>query len=362
MPVIPSSHLRSSAAAPASIPCALSALEVAQLAWLDALLAQRGLSLHTVNAYRQDLQALNDFLEEWLAPSESKNSTKFPHIDDEMLLLFAVWLRRRGDGPRTLARRLSCLRGFFSWCMEDGRIKDNPAALLDGPKLPSVLPHVLTQEQALTLLATPDMTGKLGQRDAAMLELLYAAGLRVSELVDLRPLDVDVQRGVVRIFGKGRKERLVPLHARAVRCVEKYLSQCRPLFGPLPGPAGSALFLNRSGKGLTRQAVWKIIKRYAVLAGIRTPISPHTMRHSFATHLLEGGADLRTVQLLLGHSDLAATELYTHVGAIHLAEVHAAFHPRNTGKKDAGTLEKLKKHTIAHNGALPAKTPEGEEA
>lgn len=307
------------------------AFKHAQSLWLNTLLAQRGLSTHTVSAYQQDLQALNEFLAEWLppVPSESVNESAWPNIDDEMLLLFAVWLRRRGDGPRTLARRLSCLRGFFGWCVEEGRLKDNPAALLDGPKLPSLLPHVLTQEQAAALLAAPNVAEKLGQRDATMLELLYAAGLRVSELVTLRPLDVDRQRGVVRVFGKGRKERLVPLHARAVRCVTEYLNQCRPLFDPKAGPAGSMMFLNRSGTGLTRQAVWKIIKRYALLAGIHTPISPHTMRHSFATHLLEGGADLRTVQLLLGHSDLAATELYTHVGASHLAEVHAAFHPRN---------------------------------
>jgi integrase/recombinase XerD len=293
-------------------------------AWLDVLLAGRGLSPNTVAAYRQDLRALDAFLAEW-RPWEKGEGAGAPQFDEEALLLFVVWLRRRGDGKRTLARRLSCLRGFFSWCAEEGLIQDNPAALLDGPKLPSLLPRVLSRRETDALLDAPDASDKLGVRDRAMLELLYAAGLRVSELIGLRPLDVDLQRGVVRVFGKGSKERLVPLHERAVAVLEEYLARCRPLFSPLQ----DRLFLNRSGRGLTRQAVWKLIKRHALRAGIRQELSPHTLRHSFATHLLEGGADLRTVQLLLGHSDLAATELYTHVRSDRLARVHAACHPRN---------------------------------
>jgi integrase/recombinase XerD len=220
---------------------------------------------------------------------------------------------------------LSCLRGFFSWCAEEGLLPDNPAALLDGPKLPSLLPRVLSRQEVDALLEAPDVSDKLGLRDRAMLELLYAAGLRVSELIGLRPLDLDLQRGMVRVFGKGSKERLVPLHDRAVAGLESYLACCRPLFSPRQ----DRLFLNRSGLGLTRQAVWKLIKRHALRAGIRRELSPHTLRHSFATHLLEGGADLRTVQLLLGHSDLAATELYTHVHPDRLIQVHASCHPRN---------------------------------
>jgi integrase/recombinase XerD len=177
----------------------------------------------------------------------------------------------------------------------------------------------------LALIAAPDPHSKLGRRDRAMLELMYASGLRVSELVGLHPLDIDLQSGVVRVFGKGRKERLVPMHSRALDVMDGYLREVRPEFMP----QSSFVFLNRSGEGLTRQAVWKLIRRYALEAGIQRDISPHTMRHTFATHLLEGGADLRTVQLLLGHSDLAATELYTHVRSDVLEEVYRRCHPRN---------------------------------
>lgn len=308
--------------------------------WLDMLLAERGLSAHTVDAYRQDLRALGEFCEEsgvrpsHVGPSHvgkdkgetDKADESVPLFDEQTLLLFIVWLRRRGDGHRTLARRLSCLRGFFGWCAEEKLIEGNPAALLDGPKLPQLLPNVLSVDEVRALLGAPDAGTPLGRRDRAMLELMYAAGLRVSELTGLKPLDVDFQRGVVRVFGKGRKERLVPLHDRAVDMLRSYLTECRPLFSP----HDDAFFLNRSGTGLTRQAVWKIIKRHALAAGIAKDISPHTLRHSFATHLLEGGADLRTVQMLLGHSDLAATELYTHIGARHLREVFARCHPRNS--------------------------------
>ena len=246
-------------------------------------------------------------------------------MDDEQLLLFVVWLRRRGDGKRTLARRLSCLRGFLGWCVDLGLMEGNPAELLDGPKLPRVLPNVLTRQEVLALIDAPDTRTKLGRRDHAMLELMYASGLRVSELVHLRPLDIDLQSGVVRVFGKGRKERLVPMHARAVAVMDDYLRSVRPEFMPQE----SVVFLNRSGMGLTRQAVWKLIRRYALEARIGRDISPHTMRHTFATHLLEGGADLRTVQMLLGHSDLAATELYTHVRSDLLEDVYRRCHPRN---------------------------------
>lgn len=292
--------------------------------WLDELLASRGLSPMTVNSYRQDLASLADFLEESHGDNLSARSA-LASLDDESLLLFIVWLRKRGDGKRTLARRLSCLRGFLGWCSDLGFISGNPAALLDGPKLPRVLPNVLTQDEVMALLAAPDTNTKLGKRDRAMLELMYASGLRVSELVGLHPLDIDLQAGFVRVFGKGRKERLIPIHQRALALLEHYLRHVRPEFMP----QSSYVFLNRSGQGLTRQAVWKLIRRYALEAGIQRDISPHTMRHTFATHLLEGGADLRTVQLLLGHSDLAATELYTHIRSAMLDEVYHRCHPRN---------------------------------
>lgn len=333
--------------------------------WLNALLAERGLSGHTVAAYRQDLEALGAFLDEW-NPSprtEAVSASSLAALDDEALLLFVVWLRRRGDGRRTLARRLSCLRGFFTWAAEQGLIDTNPAALLDGPKLPSLLPDVLTREEAAALLDAPDGGDKLGCRDRAMLELLYAAGLRVSELIRVRPLDLDLQRGVVRVFGKGRKERLVPLHSRAVAELDAYLSQCRPLFNPAPGSQGDMLFLNRSGRGLTRQGVWKLIKRYARQIGLKTGgarrLSPHTLRHSFATHLLEGGADLRTVQMLLGHSDLAATELYTHVRSDRLADIHARFHPRNRDMGNTGPSAQREQEDETRENLDGDSVPEG---
>lgn len=292
--------------------------------WLDELLAVRGLSPMTVDSYRQDIASLSSFLEEsGLGDCTAKQALS--RLDDEQLLLFVVWLRRRGDGKRTLARRLSCLRGFLGWCVDLGLMEGNPAELLDGPKLPRVLPNVLTRQEVLSLIDAPDTRTRLGRRDHAMLELMYASGLRVSELVHLRPLDIDLQSGVVRVFGKGRKERLVPMHARAVAVMDDYLRSVRPEFMPQE----SVVFLNRSGMGLTRQAVWKLIRRYALEARIGRDISPHTMRHTFATHLLEGGADLRTVQMLLGHSDLAATEFYTHVRSDLLEDVYRRCHPRN---------------------------------
>lgn len=296
-----------------------SALFPAKLAsrWLDGLIAERGLSRNTVAAYRQDIDALRDFLEELETP--------LSRLRDEDVALFVAWLRQRGDATRTLARRLSSLRNFLAWCVDRGDLPSNPAALVDTPKLPALLPEVLTQDEIIRLLNAPDPTGKLGLRDRAMLELLYAAGMRVSELIELQPLDLDLQRGVVKIFGKGSKERLVPLHDAAVMRMADYLRDVRPLFTPVE----DKVFLNRSGTGLSRQGVWKLVKRYALEAGIRKAISPHTFRHSFATHLLEGGADLRSVQILLGHADMNATELYTHVQSERLLQIHRKYHPRS---------------------------------
>ena len=201
----------------------------------------------------------------------------------------------------------------------------NPALLLENPKLPLHLPEVLRKDEMEALLAQPDCGVKTGARDRCMLEMLYAAGLRVSELCNLDVLDLDLQRGLVRVFGKGAKERLVPLHDAMQQMLATYLKDWRPAFSP----TGGQLFVNRSGRALSRQYVWKMVKNYALQAGIRRAISPHTFRHSFATHLLEGGADLRSVQLLLGHADISATEIYTHVQAERLRALHHQFHPRS---------------------------------
>jgi len=291
-------------------------------AWLDHLLAERGLSMNTVAAYSQDMRDFHTFLEEiYDAPPEL---TVLNKLDEYTLFLYLPWLRKRGHSGRSLARHLSSLRGFFAYALEERAVRNNPTLFLESPKLPNLLPEVLNEKEMDAILALPDMRGKLGVRDRCMLEVLYGAGLRVSELCNLQVLDLDIQRGVLRVCGKGAKERLVPWHGMAVSLLCDYIRDWRPAFSPRE----DALFLNRSGKGLSRVALWKIVRKYALRTGIRRTISPHTFRHSFATHLLEGGADLRSVQLLLGHADISATEIYTHVQSGRLRRIHNAYHPR----------------------------------
>ncbi|MDR2054747.1 MAG: site-specific tyrosine recombinase XerD [Desulfovibrio sp.] len=288
--------------------------------WRDSLLAQRGLSLHTAKAYTGDME--NFFL--FLGELAGKGGASGP-LDEGEIFLYLSWLRARGNTAPTLARRLSALRAFFSFAAEEEVMAANPAILLDNPKMPVHLPEVLSRGEMEALLNAPDMTNKSGWRDRCMLELLYAAGLRVSELCALTVADLDLQRGLARVFGKGAKERLSPLHDLMQKMLSTYLRDWRPKFAPKT----KTLFLNRSGEGLTRQYVWKIVKKYALAAGVSQAISPHTFRHSFATHLLEGGADLRAVQLLLGHADISATEIYTHVQTDRLLGIHRQFHPRS---------------------------------
>ncbi len=296
---------------------ALNSINVVEQ-WLDHLLAERGLSAHTAASYGHDLKNFIAFLNE----GECKNIGQ--EFGEQELFLYLAWLRGRGHAGRTLSRHLSSLRGFFAYMVEEGLLQKNPAKLLDSPKLPSLLPDFLTREEMQNILAKPNMQDRLGQRDRCILELLYASGLRVSELCDLRPMDLDNTRRLLKVFGKGSKERIVPIHKQAMQLLECYLQEWRKLFSP----KDDFVFLNRSGRGLTRQYIWKMVKKYAIEAGITRSISPHTFRHSFATHLLEGGADLRSVQILLGHSDIAATEIYTHVQTRRLLDVHKRFHPR----------------------------------
>ena len=291
-------------------------------AWLDHLLAERGLSTNTVAAYGQDMRNFHSFLEEMC--DEQPELETLDKLNEQALFLYLSWLRKRGHAGRSLARHLSSLRGFFAHIFEEGSVRNNPALFLERPKLPSLLPEVLNEKEMDAILALPDMHNKLGVRDRCMLEILYGAGLRVSELCNLQVLDLDVQRGVLRVFGKGAKERLLPLHSMAVSLLCDYMRNWRPTFSPRE----DTLFLNRSGRGLSRVALWKIVRKYALRVGIRRAISPHSFRHSFATHLLEGGADLRSVQLLLGHADISATEIYTHVQSGRLRRIHNAYHPR----------------------------------
>uniref|UniRef100_A0A7C4AHB6 Tyrosine recombinase XerC n=1 Tax=Fundidesulfovibrio putealis TaxID=270496 RepID=A0A7C4AHB6_9BACT len=288
--------------------------------WLEHLLAVKGLSENSLAAYAQDLAIFQDFLRDKACAVED--------VSDQTVFLYLMFLRQKGLTSRSLARHLSSLRGFFGHASAEGWLDVNPVELIEAPKLPRTLPDVLSRAEVDSLLGRPDMETILGFRDKVMLELLYAAGLRVTELITLAPLDFDAQSGVLRVFGKGDKERLVPIHALAQELLTRYVQGVRPALKPVK----NLLFLNRSGKGLTRQGVWKLIKRYALEAGIRKEISPHSLRHCFATHLLEGGADLRTVQMLLGHADIAATEIYTHVQASRLAAEHARHHPRSKAR------------------------------
>jgi len=285
--------------------------------YLEYLLIERGLAENTLAAYAADLSDFAGFL--------AQGGIALEAATEQTLFLYIVDLRRRGLTSRTLSRHLSALRGLFAHGVAEGQLATDPLRYLENPKLPRTLPDVLTREEMSAVLARPDLSDRLGFRDRTMLELLYASGLRVSELCGLRPLDFDPMTGLVRVFGKGSKERIVPVHDTAAKLLAAYIRDWRPAFRPVE----DALFLNRSGKGLTRQAVWKMVKRHVAEAGIRKDISPHTFRHSFATHLLDGGADLRTVQMLLGHADIAATEIYTHVQADRLRQVHRAHHPRS---------------------------------
>ena len=284
---------------------------------LERLLVEKGLADNTLAAYAADLNRFLDFLADKGLP--------LAEVDETGLFLYIVDIRKSGLSGRSLARHLSALRGFFTFAIEEGGLSADPARFLENPKLDRELPPVLSRAEMEALLRAPDMGTKLGFRDRAMLELLYAAGLRVSELCSLTPLDYDAQVNLLRVFGKGSKERLVPIHPQAAAILGEYMNHWRPLFTPV----AKVLFLNRSGKGLSRVAVWKLVQKYALKAKIYQEISPHTFRHSFATHLLEGGADLRSVQMLLGHADIAATEIYTHVQKERAIALHALYHPRS---------------------------------
>ncbi|OLN31121.1 Tyrosine recombinase XerD [Desulfovibrio sp. DV] len=291
--------------------------------YLEHLVVSKGLSEHSILAYSTDITGFLTFLNDHAGTLEGTS--------DETVLLYLMHLRSRGLASRSLARHLSALRGFFAFAADESWLPGSPAALIENPKLPRLLPDVLSREEVARLLDAPDTTTPLGYRDRTMLELLYAAGLRVSELVGLTLGDFDAQAGLLRVFGKGAKERLTPIHALAMEFLSTYIATVRGAFSP----KDQHVFLNRSGRGLTRQAVWKGIKRYALASNVSTRISPHSLRHSFATHLLDGGADLRTVQMLLGHADISATEIYTHVQAGRLLAVHRAHHPRSR-ERDKG--------------------------
>ena len=287
--------------------------------FLHHLVVERGLAPLTVEAYSHDLAGLAIFLKQ--AGREHWGKSKMGDLQ-----CYLDHLEGQGVGPRSRARKLSAVRQFYRFLLREGLAANNPLEWLDSPKLPKGLPKVLGLEEVDRLLAAPDPATPLGQRDDAMLELLYATGLRVSELVGLTVPQLDLRRGVVRVQGKGSKERLVPMVFRAVEKVQLYLQHIRPVL--LQGQKTQRLFLNRSGRGLSRQGFWKILKGYARQAELPPHLSPHTLRHSFATHLLWRGADLRALQLLLGHADISTTQIYTHLHTARLQEIHQQAHPR----------------------------------
>jgi len=280
---------------------------------------EKGLSSNTVQAYRRDLAKFEDFAK------KKKLSLEAVRRDD--LVDFLAGLYRQKLESKTVARHLVTLRNFFRFARVQELIPEDPSLNLESPKIRRALPGYLKLDEVDRLLLQPDAKTALGQRDRAMLEVLYSAGLRVSELIGLRVSDLDSKVGCVRCIGKGDKERIVPVGKKALGMVEKYLGDGRP---KLVGKTGGSptLFVNRRGKQLSRVGVWKILSEYGRRAGLRVPLTPHMLRHSFATHLLERGADLRSVQLMLGHSDISTTQIYTHVVEERLKQVYKAHHPR----------------------------------
>ena len=285
----------------------------------DLLWMERGLSANTLAAYQSDLRAWTL----WLGRERGRGLADASRMD---LLDYLAVLSLAGRKPRSAARLVSCLRQFYQHLLSQGLIENDPSARLDAPKLGRPLPKTLTEAEVDALLAAPPTEEPRGQRDRTMLEVLYATGLRVTELVTLTPQSVSLVQGVVRVVGKGDKERLVPLGEEAVSWLERYFQTGRPEI--LQGRVCGYLFPTARSCCMTRQTFWLLIKRYALEAGIVKTLSPHTLRHAFATHLLNHGADLRVVQMLLGHSDLSTTQIYTHVARERLKQVHARHHPR----------------------------------
>jgi integrase/recombinase XerD len=285
----------------------------------DALWLEDGLSRNTLAGYRRDLLQFA----QWLLEAHGKDLTQAGRAD---VLDYLAHKFRHKARPRSAARLTSSLKRFYRYQLREGRLKADPTLEVESPKLPRSLPKTLTEEDVEALLGAPEVRTPLGLRDRAMLEMLYASGLRVSELVSVGTAQVSQDMGVVRIMGKGAKERLVPLGEEALAWIRRYLAEARPEI--LDGRRADALFVTARGAGMTREAFWHLIRRYAVRAGLRKPISPHTLRHAFATHLLNHGADLRVVQMLLGHADISTTQIYTHVARERLKQLHQRHHPR----------------------------------
>ncbi len=287
--------------------------------YLNYLLVEKGLSPNTLAAYSRDLLRYLDFLADHGKDTVSGRDTP-------LILKYLIKLRKDGLGSRSRARHLVTLRGFYRYLAREGILPRDPARLIDLPKSGLKLPDVLSSEEIARLLAAVGSKRPVDLRNLAMLELLYAAGLRVSELVNLKVTDVNLEAGFVRVMGKGSKERIVPFGQSARRSISEYLSEARPRL--LRAHTSDVLFVARAGRPMTRQGFWKMLKTCARRAGLLKKVTPHSLRHSFASHLLEGGADLRAVQIMLGHADISTTQIYTHVARDHLKRLHERYHPR----------------------------------
>ena len=287
--------------------------------FLDHVAVERGLGKSTIESYGRDLAQFAEF-------AARKGLSKPIDIDEDVLLAFQDTLIKKRYAPSTRLRKTSALRSFLKFLCAEGEIKSVPEEAIGAIRRPRRLPKSLDVDEVSRLLSAPDLSDPLGVRDRAMLETLYASGLRVSELVGIKAADVDLRMGFVRCVGKGEKERVVPLGEIAVHCIAAYLERSRPAL--TRGKRSEFLFLSRLGGPMTRVAFWKIIKKHSVNAGINRSITPHMLRHSFATHLLERGADLRSLQEMLGHSSIATTQVYTHVSSDHLRQIHKENHPR----------------------------------
>jgi integrase/recombinase XerD len=297
----------------------MASLDIFVDQYINYLVFEKGLSEKTIESYSSDLSKYLDFLKQ-------KGVKDITQADTPLILKHLIALRESGLGSRSCARHLITLRGFYRFLVQDKILEFDPAKLIDLPKSGLKLPDVLSVSEVNLLLNTPDINKPLGKRNSAMLELLYAAGLRVSELVNLKFLDVNLEACFVRVLGKGSKERIVPFGLYAKNKIDDYINNSRPLL--LKNCISKYLFVARAGKPMTRQGFWKLLKQYVKQAGIKKKVTPHSLRHSFASHLLEGGADLRTVQVMLGHVDISSTQIYTHVARDHLRQIHEKYHPR----------------------------------
>jgi integrase/recombinase XerD len=288
--------------------------------YIDFLIIEKGLSRNSIESYSADLAGYGDFL-------EKNKIVDLAEADTTVILAWLIHLAQKGLSSKSRARHLITIRGFYKYLISERHLNINPVKEVDIPKIGQALPKIMSIAEIETLLEVEDSNTSKGLRNLAMMEIMYGAGLRVSELIFLKLQDINLDAGLLRVMGKGSKERIVPIGSKAKSATREWIDTGRPLV--LKNIPSQYLFVARAGNPMTRQAFWKIIKKNALLAGMTKNITPHTLRHSFATHLLEGGADLRSVQTMLGHSDISTTQIYTHISREYLIKMHQKFHPRN---------------------------------